>query len=399
MPKAIKPKIVRVKAKDGYLAFTINKKTEQIVYRLRGSQANKISKIVLKGFTEMPTGIFLNRGGYGFTMPSKGRLLIKHLEGLSKHNPIEFVITKDGVIGKKKLKNKLRISLPLWEVKAILADIRKIESEKRQEVEDKLNQYISVKGTGSKKIEVYTGGSLNSLLRKPDLLDNLNEDDIQELGDFIPKFFTSDLSKKIKKQREYKLQLAKLQKTESEKIYLDQVIEEFEELLGREKLKEEKWQVFLSEKVFPFLTNYTFFIEKERVSIKGSQPDFIAIDVYDFIDIYEIKTHHDNILAYDSSHKNYYWKPNIAQAISQVESYIDQVNDNTATFERYIKENYGKTIKVIRPRGYIIAGKSAEFSTDKHFKDFKRLSRSLKNIDFILYDELLESLKGLRNKL
>lgn len=396
-----KTKLIKVEAKkDNVLAFTINKEKEQVVYYLRGTQSKIISKIIINGFTEIPTGIYLNRSGYGFTTPSGGRFLIMHIEKLFNHKPIELIISKDSAIEIKDLKTKKQVIIPIFEVKNILADIKKINAEKKQEIESKLNKYLALGSkTFIKTSSAYVGGQLHSILRKEKLFEGLSEEDINEVGDFIPKFFKSDLSKKIKKQKEYKLQLAKMNKTETEKIYLDQVILEFKELLGCTKLSEQKWQEFLREKVFPFLSNYTFFIEKQRLSIKGSEPDFIAIDVYEFIDIYEIKTHNEQILAYDSSHKNYYWKPYLSQAISQVESYIDQVNDNPSSLEKYINENYGKKIKIIRPRGYIIAGQSSEFTTESQFRDFRRLSRSLKNIDFILYDELLENLKNLREKL
>lgn len=395
-----KDKLVKILAKkDGFVAFIINKEKEEIIYNLRGSQAKNITKVLLKGFSEIPTGIYLNRSGYGFTLTSRGIFLINHLEKMSPGKRIELLITKEGQIKIKDFKLKKQISISISQVKNILSDIRKINAEKKQEIESTLNDYFDTNFSGSRPEADYVSGQLGSLLRKNNLFENLSEEDINDIGDFIPKFFKSDLSKKIKKQSEYKLQLAKINKNETEKIYLDEVIKEYEELLSKKTLPEQKWQDFLREKVFPFLSNYTFFIEKQTVSIKGSEPDFIAIDVYDFIDIYEIKTHHEKILSYDPSHKNYYWKPYLSQAISQVEAYIDQVNDNPSSFEKYINDEYGKAIRVIRPRGYIIAGQSSEFTDKQQFKDFKRLSRSLKNIDFILYDELLSNLKNLRSKL
>jgi hypothetical protein len=56
-------------------------------------------------------------------------------------------------------------------------------------------------------------------------------------------------------------------------------------------------------------------------------------------------------------------------------------------------------IRVIRPRGYIVAGTSKQFETEKEMEDFRKLGSSLKNISFILYDELLERLKNLRARL
>lgn len=67
-----------------------------------------------------------------------------------------------------------------------------------------------------------------------------------------------------------------------------------------------------------------------------------------------------------------------------------------------MKRKRGLPIKVMRPRGYIVAGMSSEFvgrGKEKMEEDFRRLGRSLKNIDFLLDDELLENLKNIKNKL
>jgi hypothetical protein len=125
----------------------------------------------------------------------------------------------------------------------------------------------------------------------------------------------------------------------------------------------------------------------------------VVVDVYGFIDVFEIKRHDTALLAFDSSHDNYYWKPEVAQAISQIENYIDAVIRNAAEYAKAVKRKKSIDIKVIRPRGYIVAGASQQFKTEKEFEDFRKLSASLKNISFILYDELLERLKNLRSKL
>ena len=72
---------------------------------------------------------------------------------------------------------------------------------------------------------------------------------------------------------------------------------------------------------------------------------------------------------------------------------------NAAEYTKSVKRKKHVDIKVIRPRGYIIAGNSKQFKTEKEMEDFRKLGVSLKNISFILYDELLERLKNLRAKL
>jgi len=105
------------------------------------------------------------------------------------------------------------------------------------------------------------------------------------------------------------------------------------------------------------------------------------------------------LLAFDKSHDNYYWKPEVAQAISQIENYIDAVIRNASEYVRSVKRKKHVDIKVIRPRGYVVAGNSKQFKTEKELEDYRKLGSSLKNINFILYDELLERLRNLRSKL
>jgi Domain of unknown function (DUF4263) len=92
-------------------------------------------------------------------------------------------------------------------------------------------------------------------------------------------------------------------------------------------------------------------------------------------------------------------KPEIAQAISQIENYIDAVIRNAPEYIKTVKRRKHVDIKVVRPRGYIVAGSSAQFSSEKESDDFRKLGSSLKNISFVLYDDLLERLKNLRARL
>jgi hypothetical protein len=72
---------------------------------------------------------------------------------------------------------------------------------------------------------------------------------------------------------------------------------------------------------------------------------------------------------------------------------------NSDEYIRAVKRKKTIDIRVVRPRGYIIAGTSKQFANKKESADFRKLGSSLKNINFILYDELLDNLKNLRSKL
>lgn len=47
----------------------------------------------------------------------------------------------------------------------------------------------------------------------------------------------------------------------------------------------------------------------------------------------------------------------------------------------------------MRPRGYIIAGRRGQITSATMENHFRILNESLKNVDVILYDDLLDGLK------
>ena len=251
---------------------------------------------------------------------------------------------------------------------------------------------------GSRTFDEYQGGEIASVLRRSKVAQKLNEEDLHSLKIFFPKIFETSLKGKTKAVRAERDALIRDTKNVTDRIFLDDVIKDFEARLHK-KTSEEQWQKFLKQKVFPFVVTYVTSIDKQNVSIDVSYPDFVLVDVYGFIDVFEIKRHDTALLAFDKSHDNYYWKPEVAQAISQIENYIDAVVRNSAEYTKSIKRKKHVDIRVIRPRGYIVAGNSTQFKTEKEIEDFRKLGSSLKNISFILYDELLERLKNLRARL
>jgi hypothetical protein len=123
------------------------------------------------------------------------------------------------------------------------------------------------------------------------------------------------------------------------------------------------------------------------------------VDIYNFVDVFEIKRHSTKILVSDESRENYYWSSEISPAISQCENYTDELVLNSKEYAEKIRKRYKVPIKVIRPKGFIIAGTRKQLDTEKKQEDYRRLSRSLKNTEFILYDELLDNLKNIHKKL
>lgn len=405
MPKKRSKKEVPKKFFDqkdpSVLIYEVYPRSKKIIYYIRGSQAKAFDKITFKGYVELPSGLYLYKGGYG--LGKKGTFLLSAIKKyLAGEKPASLVITSKDVktiIGTK----PVEITLPYSEVHNLLVRLGRINEDNNNELRETVVSFLSTKfpkrvKLGSKSFDDYQGGEIASILRRTKVAEKLNEEDLQGLKLLFPKIFAASVKGKKKSIRAERDELIRDTKSATDRIFLDNVISEFAAKL-KKKTPEEEWQKFLKNKVFHFLANYITSIDKQNVSVDVSYPDFVLVDVYGFIDVFEIKRHDTGILAFDKNHDNYYWKPEIAQAISQIENYIDAVISNADGYTKSVKRKKHVDIKVIRPRGYIIVGSSKQFGTEKEMEDFRRLGVSLKNISFILYDELLERLKNLRTKI
>ena len=173
---------------------------------------------------------------------------------------------------------------------------------------------------------------------------------------FFPKVFESAIHGRKGVLKDLKIRLAKEGKRITDKVFLDEVIKEFDDRIAKKTAKEEDWQKFLKEKVFPFLTSYIKVIDKENIGVDISYPDFVLVDIYGFADIFEIKTHVTPLLSYDSSHKNHYWTADISKAVSQVENYIDTIRESDAPYVKKVRRKYNIDLTINRPKGFVVAG-------------------------------------------
>jgi hypothetical protein len=131
------------------------------------------------------------------------------------------------------------------------------------------------------------------------------------------------------------------------------------------------------------------------INIRMKKPDFILIDIQDYVDVYEIKKPNTELLGYDNSRSNFYWSPEMSKAISQVEKYLDALSKNAEELRNFIKGERKIDSRIIRPRGYVIAGTSKQFEQNEKKKDdFRVLCQSLKNTEVLPYDIFLKKFKA-----
>jgi len=408
MPKKTKRKIEIPEQhfasdKPDFCVYEVYRKSNKTIYYLQPAKAKQILSFTLDGFQGLPTGLYLNKNGYSFG--KKGFFLLSALkEHLAGAKILELTISNKKPKKVQKSKHRVSVTLPFIDVKNLLVRLGRINEDSNVELRSAVASFLSTKfpkeiRISTEDFDEYKGGEVAALLRRKKVAEKLNEEDLESLNKFFPKIFEGSLKGKKKGVKIGRAMLIRNSKKVTDKIFLDEVIKEFEANLAKSSISETDWQKFLGEKVFRFLANYVTFIEKQNVSISVSYPDFVLIDVYGFIDVFEIKKHNVPLLSFDDDHDNYYWKTDVAKAIAQIENYNDEIVRNSDEYIKAVKKKKGLNIQVVRPRGYIIAGMSKQFKNKREAADFRKLGMSLKNINFILYDELLENLKNLRSKL
>ena len=123
-------------------------------------------------------------------------------------------------------------------------------------------------------------------------------------------------------------------------------------------------------------------------------PDFALVTHDNYLDVLEIKKPNTQLLNYDTSRKNYFWNPEMSKAIIQTENYIENILHQADAVRNYIRDTYGIELKVLRPRGIVLAGDTRKFTTLKEKDDFRLLCLSTNNIVFVTFDELLSRLQN-----
>lgn len=216
---------------------------------------------------------------------------------------------------------------------------------------------------------------------------DLSDKDIKKLFKLLPILIEYDVKKVIDLKR-----LIGARKV-LHYMRLENVLKEFERRL-KTKASEHEWQKFFKKNLLILNPGYMEIIEKPNISLEIKLPDFLLLNIEGYVDIYEVKIPETALLKYDTGRKNFYWSSDIAKSIAQVENYIDSIDKNRDSLILKIKEEYDLDLKVVRPRGYIIAGRSRELKEPSKYDDFRLLNESLKSTEILTFDIFLERFKS-----
>jgi len=227
---------------------------------------------------------------------------------------------------------------------------------------------------------IYVPGTLSRIVN-PRILYKLSKEDKNALINFLPGFISLESIASVN-----------LLKANTEIKSLKELADNFRQSI-EENHSESWWQRYIRGKILLIQQGYIKAIEKMNISIGNTKfPDFSLVTHDNYLDILEIKKPDTNLIKPDDSRGNYFWDTELSKAIIQVENYLESITNNDSKIRDYLFDTHKIQLKVLRPRGIILAGNTKKFQNQKEKNDFRLLSSSLKNITIVTYDELLTRL-------
>lgn len=394
--------IKQLKNKKNEVIQEIDELKKKITYTLcaESSQRKHYKKIHIRGFTKLPSGFY--KEGYGLSRD--GQYVLRAItEHLASSFNLEF--KRIGKSSVSKRRGIYTISFNHEAYSGLLEKLRTERIEKNKIAKDitlhELSKWFP-KHFKPANHEVERSFSYNQdkiskiLNSEENIEEKLSKNDITKILEIYPKLVSRYTNVETSIQ---KLSLINSSKKQTDKLVLGSLIKEFNRRLKKSTQSENEWQEFLQKHILLFNTSYVAVLGKTSVALQGKYPDFMLIDVFNYIDIFEIKKPNTNLLKLDESRNNYFWDSEISKAISQTENYINSLSTNGPTFSSEIRKLKNLQVNVVKPRGIIIVGTREQLKTEKMKDDFRLLQSSLSNLDIILFDDLLNRLKNLQNRL
>ncbi|MBI2966266.1 MAG: DUF4263 domain-containing protein [Bacteroidetes bacterium] len=226
-----------------------------------------------------------------------------------------------------------------------------------------------------------------------DIIPHFDNNSVTRFEDFYEQLLATKY-----KNADKKVRFVTRTKIKIDKLAVDNVIAEFEKLLI-EATSEADWGKFLLKNLFLVDSKYIKAIQQLNVVLAGARKvDFGLVDYQGHLDIFEIKRPTSKLLSTEQDRGNFYFHTDIIKALTQAEKYLYQAEGKRDTLEKDILIERDTSVKVIKPRAILLIGQTAQLDTEKKKIDFRILRNSLKNIEIVMFDELLDRLKNLKGK-
>ena len=339
------------------------------IYDFKGDTFNypfdgpSIKKIIFKGFKELP--YLISNFGYGFSEKSLNTFFRYKFESPG----IDTLIISENRIAKKK-DNELVLYIP------DLEDLQTSINQEQRACNDTkailIKNYLVSKYPQLQFDHKETNNNKDLIFRNLNkkLLEKMTADDVEKLGQFYVeaanKFSRPDIVKRM---------VIGLQKN-AQLVSLQEIIKIYEKLL-QENPAESSWQNFFNSYITLFDNRYAYKLDYKNITTGITKyPDLVLVDIYGYIDFYELKKSGMPLLQYDGNHKTFYWSKELSMTIAQASDYLQKAKENSISYAKAIKEetateeSEGLDVNIINPRAIIVAGTKAELNTPKKTTSF-----------------------------
>ena len=372
-----------------HLAYVIDRKNMLVVFQPRRSTL-KIKNITLEGFNRLPPEFHEK----GFIKSGAEYYLGKKF---ADKQVSSLVISKTGKNSVRKSKSGYRIRFNYDSFRQLRTALSRLNFESTRDRSIWVDDYFHdlFPRHFKKPAGLSTGERTRRLVSQLDesLIDHLKTNEAEILVDFFEKLLRKRGMSSVRKRR-----LFESAKLKVDDITIVEIVKQFEAMLSNGR-SEQKWGEYLRRNLFLIDARYVNSIPQLNVQLGGTRKmDFGLIDSQGYLDIFEIKLPTTPLLAKNPDRGNYYWSTDAVKAIVQAEKYLYNAEQKGADLARDIKREKGLTTDVIRPRALLLIGQNSQLDNDNKKEDFRVLRRSLKNVEVILYDELLERLRLQKGK-
>lgn len=376
------------KPDDRHLAFLIYENEERIEFYPR--EAFITDKVELLGFKKIPPEI----SALGYFKAGLSYYFAKKFVG--KKVKI-FKITKNGSSTLRQYKGGLTLIISYVTFKALKARLTELSNDSKFERSLVVDEYFHSEFPSKyPAAEVPAKRRAKRAIRNLDasIVDHLEPDEVERVLDFIEHLLKGKYSNAAKRRK-----LFSAAKLKIDEVALLETINVYEAMLNNDE-SEHKWAEFLHKHLYLIDSKYVAVIGQLNVVLGGQRNvDFGLVDSQGYLDLFEIKKQNTPLLAASPDRGNFYWSTDTVKAIAQAEKYLYNAERKAANLAEDIEREKKIHVSVIRPRAVLIIGHSIQLNTPEKITDFRVLRMSLKNIEIVTYDELLQRLKNQMSKI
>ncbi|GAB2656721.1 hypothetical protein GCM10027036_07710 [Flavihumibacter cheonanensis] len=378
---------------DRHLSYRIDEETERIDFYPMQMENTYLTHVILNGFSRLPaefTETGYVRGGCFYYIDKK----------CEEAEITELIIDRNANNQCRNFRGGAkRMVLSYNSFQSLKERLTTINTEAKRERSAYANEFFhNLFPTKFQEVDTTVNIRKNRLLENLDveLVGHLSPEELQSLENFY-----GEILERRYVSVPHKLRLINRTKLMVDSIALDTVIERYEEFLEDDTKSESDWGTFLKENIFLIDSKYVKVIPEIIISmVRERRADFGLLDYNNFFDIFEIKKPATQLLAAATDRNNHYWNTDAIKAITQAEKYLHIASTRSDVLQADLRRQPGfEDARIVKPAVSLLIGHSNQLDTPQKIEDFKILRASLKNVEIVLYDELLTRIKLQREKI